>query len=239
MQVTTDEVVTLLKMQHIDMEIMRARKQLEGLPQRAVILEARTKKRTIEQKREKLDALHAEASAKLSRISDEDASLAEKQQRVQEEIDSTRSGYRDVEARSRELNGYAKRRNTLDAELAAIGEELSKIESMQAQVNQLLAGLHEKESVATESFVKEGGALKQTLSNLEGERGVLAASLPDELIALYEKTAKRTGGVAIGRLQGDSCGVCRMVIEGGHLIDMKRQGNLAPCPQCGRLLILQ
>ena len=46
-------------------------------------------------------------------------------------------------------------------------------------------------------------------------------------------------GSWILRLQGSNCGVCRMAIEGGRLIDMKGQGNVAPCPQCGRLLILE
>ncbi|MFR3091115.1 MAG: hypothetical protein ACLTMP_04745 [Eggerthella lenta] len=50
MHVDTDDLATLLKMQHLDLEAMRDKKKLEELPQRAVILEARSKK-AIEQKR--------------------------------------------------------------------------------------------------------------------------------------------------------------------------------------------
>ena len=239
MHADTDDLATLLKMQHIDLEIMRANKKLQELPQRAAILEARTKRRGIEQKRAQLEALHADADARLARISDEDGALVEKQRRVQEEIDATRGGYRDVEARAKELNGFAKRRNTLEGGLSAVGEELSRIEGVQAQVQQILGDLDEREARATESFVKEGGSLKQELARHEAERARLAASLPAGLLAAYEKTASRTGGVAVGRLQGGSCGVCRMAIEGGRLIDMKAQGNLAACPQCGRLLIIE
>lgn len=239
MHVDTDDLATLLQMQHLDLEILRAKKKLEELPQRKTILEARTKKKAIEQKRAQLDGLHAEANRKLSRLSDEDASLIEKQHRVQEEIDSARGDYRGVEARTKELNGFAKRRNTLEVELTALGEELAKIEGVQAQVTQMLDGLNAEEQKATESFVKEGGALKDAVARGEAQRAMLASSLPKELLAAYEKTAARTGGVAVGRLQGGNCGVCRMTIEGGRLIDMKSQGNVAPCPQCGRLLILE
>ena len=79
MHVDTDDLATLLKMQHLDLEAMRDKKKLEELPQRAVILEARSKKKAIEQKRAQLDALHAKADAQLSRIDDEDRSLSEKQ----------------------------------------------------------------------------------------------------------------------------------------------------------------
>ena len=80
---------------------------------------------------------------------------------------------------------------------------------------------------------------QDALARIEAERAMLASSLPADLLDAYKKTAARTGGVAVGRLQGSNCGVCRMAIEGGRLIDMKGQGNVAPCPQCGRLLILE
>ncbi|WP_080797704.1 zinc ribbon domain-containing protein [Arabiibacter massiliensis] len=239
MRIDTDDLATLLQMQHIDLEVLRARKKLEALPQRKAILDARSKKKAVGQKRDQLDALRAEAERKLSVIGDEDAALADKQRRAQEEIDAARGDYRGVEARTKELNGFAKRRNTLEAELTAVGEELSKIEGVIAQVGQMLSGLDAEEQKATESFVKEGGALKDSIARAEAERAMLSSSLPKELLDAYEKTAARTGGVAVGRLQGESCGVCRMAIEGGRLIDMRRAGNLAPCPHCGRLLILE
>ena len=228
MHVDTDDLATLLKMQHLDLEAMRDKKKLEELPQRAVILEARSKKKAIEQKRAQLDALHAKADAQLSRIDDEDRSLSEKQRQVQSEIDAVRGDYRGVEARTKELNGFAKRRNTLEADLTAVGDELIS----EAQHTR-------DEAEATAAFVKEGGALKDALARIEAERAMLASSLPADLLDAYKKTAARTGGVAVGRLQGSNCGVCRMAIEGGRLIDMKGQGNVAPCPQCGRLLILE
>ena len=224
MHVDTDDLATLLKMQHLDLEAMRDKKKLEELPQRAVILEARSKKKAIEQKRAQLDALHAKADAQLSRIDDEDRSLSEKQRQVQSEIDAVRGDYRGVEARTKELNGFAKRRNTLEADLTAVGDELAKIEGVQAQVASALESLERQEAEATAAFVKEGGALKDALARIEAERAMLASSLPADLLDAYKKTAARTGGVAI---------------EGGHLIDMKGQGNVAPCPQCGRLLILE
>lgn len=239
MHVDTDDLATLLQMQHIDLEARRAKKTLEELPQRQVILEARSKKKAIEQKRARLDAMYTEANAKFTRISDEDATLAEKQRKTQSEIDAARGDYRGVESRAKELNGFAKRRNVLEGDLTAVGEELAKIDAVRAQVSQAVANLNAQEAEATTTFVKEGGALKETLARLEAKRAMLSSSLPKELLETYEKTAARTGGVAVGRLQGSSCGACRMEIEHGRLIDMKARGNVAPCPQCGRLLILE
>ena len=239
MHVDTDDLATLLKMQHLDLEALRVKKQLEELPQRAVILEARSKKKAIEQKRAQLDALHAKADAQLAHIDEEDASLAEKQRHVQGEIDAVRGDYRGVEARTKELNGFAKRRNALEVELTRLGEELAKIEGVQSQVSQALAEVDKQEAAAIVSFQREGGALQAEIARMSADREGMSAELSPELRDTYNRTASRTGGVAVGRLQGSNCGVCRMAIEGGRLIDMKGQGNVAPCPQCGRLLILE
>ena len=102
---------------------MRDKKKLEELPQRAVILK-RARRRRRSSRRAQLDALHAKADAQLSRIDDEDRSLSEKQRQVQSEIDA---GARRLPRRGgahEGANGFAKRRNTLEADLT-VGDELA------------------------------------------------------------------------------------------------------------------
>lgn len=239
MQARTDDVSAMLGMQHIDFELMRAKKRYDELPQRGIIMQAREKKRVIEQKREQLDGMHSAAASKFSRISDEDALLADKQKRVQDEIDAARGDYRSVEARTKELNGFAKRRNVLEEDLTKLGEELSKIEKVQAQVARALVEFDRQESEATEAFRKEGGDLKNQIAQLEAQRAPLVSALPPELATAYDRAAEQGNGVAIGRLHDGCCGVCRAVIDKGRLIDLKAQAPLAVCPNCNRLLVVE
>lgn len=239
MQARTDDVSAMLGMQHIDFELMRAKKRYDELPQRGIIMQAREKRRMIEQKREQLDGMHSVASGKLNRISDEDTLLANKQRRVQDEIDAARGDYRSVEARTKELNGFAKRRNVLEEELTKLGEELSKIEKVQTQVARALVEIDRQESEATEDFRKEGGDLRNQIAQLEAQRAPLVAVLPPELAAAYDRAAEQGNGVAIGRLHDGCCGVCRAVIDKGRLIDLRAQAPLASCPNCNRLLVVE
>lgn len=239
MQVDTEVLAVLLQIQQKDRDIAQAQRELHELPQRAAILEARSKRREVEQKRDQLEELHGKSSEKYSKLADEDAKLAEKQRKAQEEIDKSHSDYRDIEAHSKELNGYAKRRATLEEELMAATEELDRIEGLQAQVKKLLEDLDDREAQATDSFVKEGGALKQKEAACQAEREQLAGQVPADLMGTYEKTLRRCGGVALGFLKGNTCGVCRSGIEHGRLVDLKSSGNLVVCPNCGRLLIIE
>ena len=238
MQANRDDLATLLQLQQIDMGIARVNKELSELPQRKVIVAAREKRRAIEQKRDKVAALKKEAEAQLSRVGDEDASLADKQRAAQEAVDKAQGNYRNVEARTKEMNGFAKRRATLEAELDRLGAELAKIEEVESQVTSALAAVERQEAEATASFQKQGGALKNDEARLQAQRSHLAAQLPQDLLATYEKTAARSGGVAVARLLDGKCGACRPVIQGGRLIDLKAQAPLGVCPACKRLLIV-
>lgn len=238
MQLKTDDLAALLQIQHIDVEALRAQKKLEALPQRKAILELRAKRRVVQEKRDEVQKMHDEITARLNKLSDEDAQLADKQHAVQEEIDSVKSDYRSVEARTKELNGFAKRRGTIDEDVTSIGEELAKVEAVQAQVEAALSQIDKAEAAATDAFVKEGGALKKQEHSHAAQRKELAAQVTPDVLALYEKTAARTGGVALARLQDTACGACRVPLDHGRLVDLKSHGNVGVCPNCGRLLIL-
>lgn len=239
MEVTREQIDALLQLQQIDLELMRQKKQLEELPQRGLILAAREKKAGIAEKQSKAQALKRETAKRLTRINDEDASLAKKQQGVQAAIEAAQGNYRNVEARTKELNGIAKRRAVLSEELDKITVEVAKIEDLEAQIALALEEITARENAAIDSFKREGGALKLSISQLEQRGADIADALPKAILDLYTKAAARSGGVAIARLDATRCGACRSAIEGGRLIELKSQAPLGSCPHCKRLLIVE
>lgn len=238
MQASRDDLAALLQLQQIDLEAMRQTKQLEELPQRATILATRQKRETVEAKRAQVATLRKEAVRKLTRITDEDASLAKKETGVQAAIEAAHGDFRNAEARTKELAGIAKRRASLADDHDAAAEELAKVEGLEGQIERMLAELDSQEQAAVTSFQREGGALKAGIAQLQAQRAAIAAELSPELLSLYEKAAARSGGVAVGRLDGNRCGACRAPIDGGRLIDLKAQAPLGTCPACKRLLII-
>lgn len=237
MQVKDEDISTLIELQHNDMELLRVQKAIADLPQRKTIVAARKKIKAIEEKQETVGKLRAKAEEKLADISEEDGKLAAKQEEAQKAVDST-SGYRDVEAHTREMDGYAKRRATLEEDLAAVDAELDKISAVEKQISTALAQLRETESAATAEFQSQGGELKKQEADLTASHDQIAANLPADLKARYDRAAKHCGGVAVALLRDDACGACRAPIEQGHLIDLKAHAPLGECPNCKRLLIV-
>ena len=136
------------------------------------------------------------------------------------------------------MDGYAKRRATLEEDLAAVDAELDKISAVEKQISTALAQLRETESAATAEFQSQGGELKKQEADLAASHDQIAANLPADLKARYDRAAKHCGGVAVALLRDDACGACRAPIEQGHLIDLKAHAPLGECPNCKRLLIV-
>lgn len=239
MNATAAEIEILEKIQAIDLELLRSQKELDELPQRATIAAARQKRATLEQKLEQISALKKETTKKVTRITDEDASLVKKEHGVQAAINAAQGDYRNVDARSKELAGIEKRRGTLAENLETLHGELTRIEGLASQVGSAIEALNAEESRATASFKKEGGALQDTIRSQQAARQQLAEGVSAELMRAYDKIVARSGGVAIGHLTGSQCGICRAPIDSGRLIDLRNHAPLGECPSCKRLLIIE
>lgn len=237
MEATRGDIEGLFELQRIDLEIKRLSKELDELPQRGVIVAAREKKTAIEAKAEKVVELKRATIKKITRIDDEDASLAKKEAGVQAAIDAAHGDFRNVEARTKELAGIVRRRATIAEDRAGVSAELDKVNAMETQIALALEEIGAKEQQAIDSFQKQGGDLKLAIAKLEASRGQAEAKVSSELLAIYNRTTARSG-VAIGVLDGNRCGACRTAIDGGRLIDLRNQAPLGICPSCKRLLVI-
>lgn len=156
MEATRDDIEGLFELQRIDLEIKRLSKELDELPQRGIIVAARDKKTAIEAKSEQVAELKRATTKKITRIDDEDASLAKKEAGVQAAIDAAHGDFRNVEARTKELAGIVRRRATIAEDRAGVAAELDKISAMEAQISLALEEIGAKEQEAIDSFQKQG-----------------------------------------------------------------------------------
>ena len=238
MKADPSALVALLQLQQIDIDTLRAQKKLDELPQRDVILGLRKKRAEIESKMAQVEKMRETSDKNFSKINDEDARLIEKQKSVQEKIDHVQGDYRAVDSLTKELGGIAKRRNTLETELASISERVSQIAAVQEQIMNALALVNTQESEKIASFQKEGGALTNEIARLQNTRKNCIAEIGEDLFSLYEKKSSKGGGIGVARLNAGSCGVCRNKIDDGKLLQIRAEAPLSECPACKRLLVV-
>lgn len=238
MQAAPKEIATLLQLQELDMGLLRAKKKLDELPQRERILALRAKMQEVEKQLDQIQEMRKEVDRGLTQINDEDARLTQKQEEVQKKIDLAQGDYRAVESLTKELGGIAKRRNTLETDLVPLAEKSNKISAVQKQVEEAFALLKRQEAESIVSFQEEGGALTNEVAQLQAGRNASAAKLDASLLDVYQKKMQRLGGIAVARLQGDTCSVCRNHIDGGKLLQLQAEAPLSECPTCKRMMVI-
>lgn len=201
-------------------------------------MQARKKREALNEKLEQIRALRKDATKRLTRIDDEDASLQKKEAGVQAAIEAAGNDFRNAESRTKELDGIFRRRNELSSNREEVDAELSKIKSLESQGNAALAELDDSEAKATESFKSEGTAIMKSIAANRAKRDAILEQVSPDVERLYRKTSELFDTVFIGKLEGSGCSVCRAKIEPGRLIAIMNEAPLSTCPNCKRLLII-
>ena len=134
MRIDSEVLAAFLHMQELDVQIIRAEKQLQELPERKAVADAMAKRRAVAAKAEQVEKLAAKAEDKLARITEEDDGLAGKARRIQDEIEQAQGDFRTVDARTKELTGVQERRDALEEDMRAVDAELEKIKAVRAQI---------------------------------------------------------------------------------------------------------
>ncbi len=239
MQASYDDLDILLEVQRIDIEVMQTKKTRASLPQRIQVVKVRKKRDEISPKLQQVIDLQEATEAKVTKIEDEDRSLAQKQERAQEIITAAGSDFRKAESHSKDMAGVAKRRMALEENLKKLNAEIDKMKAVRKQLEDAIQACDDEEASLKDAYREKDAELVDKAKGLLDKRSELVANLPTDLVDAYDKTAVKTGGVALGRLEeGGGCSVCRSVISGGRLIDLMNQAPVGVCPNCKRMLII-
>ncbi len=239
MKANVDELAALLKLQNCDLQALQARKRLEQAPEREKLAALTQKREALEEKAAQVESMRERVESEVAAIEREDAQLVTKQARVQDLISLAGTDYRSIETHSKELNGIAKRRTTLEEKLVSTSDELDKIEALRAQIEQAQTLVSGEESRTRERFESMTSQVEAEIKAAEAEGSVQERKLSAPLLKAYRAAALRSGGVAVARLTEGRCGACRSVIEQGHLIALRAEAPLGTCPVCKRLLIVE
>jgi predicted nucleic acid-binding Zn-ribbon protein len=228
----------LLDLTKADLALLRQKKQLEGLPQRAKLLELRTKRAEVQAKAQQVAAMRRESEQAGKALADEEASLKERSAEAQAKIDET-SNYKEVTALSREIEGFARRLEKLEFEALTQMERLDKIATVEAQVQAALEKLAHQDAELLSSYQADGVALQKEQRATQQLREQLAELLAPELLKRYEKTREAKGGVGAAHLEGSHCSACRVDLSEGQKAKLKAGPKIGECPYCHRLLVME
>ncbi len=235
-----DEASILIELQDHDLRALRLNRQLDEMPEKRVILSARTKIAEIESILARTQAATRTIEASAKRLEDE---IAVYNAKIEVEQAKLLSGQvklpKELQAISLELSALKRRVDALENDLLA---EMTKLETAAEQAAKVSAAIEagrrkEKELVA--AFKDRGGHLVAEIDALNAERERLAHGLSKPVRERYEALRQSRGGIAVGVLEEATCSVCRVGMPAGQLDGLLGGPDVGTCPMCHRMLIVR
>jgi predicted nucleic acid-binding Zn-ribbon protein len=228
----------LLELQRVDTTLDQLAYRRAHLPERAEAAGAASAMEVAERRRGELSARNEELDAAVEGLEREGGSLTAQKSRLEAQL-KTVIAPREAEALMHELDTLAHRRDELDDRELAYLEEQSGIADELGALDAQLPELRSRVDVAAGALAAAEAVVDGEVADLGAARSDVSARIDGGLERRYEQLRARFGGVAIARLEGSRCGGCNLNLSTTELADVRGvpAGEMAECPQCGRLLV--
>lgn len=236
MNATPADQRRLVEVAALDARIRQADHARKNPPQAGRVQELLAHRQTLSQELTKRLGARDDLRTELSRIESDVAVVDARSARDSERLAAS-SNSKEAQGLESEIASLARRKSDLeDAELelmerleladAAVAEQEALIAQTNAQGAELSA---EGKRVVAEATASFDAATR--------DREAVAATVPADLLAHYDKLAVRSAGAAL--LVARTCEGCRMVLAGTDLqvIRQAPEDAVIMCPECGCILV--
>ncbi|MEU9441377.1 C4-type zinc ribbon domain-containing protein [Streptomyces sp. NPDC048304] len=232
--------IRLLEVQDLDVRLQQLAHKRRSLPEHAEI-DALT--RDLTQLRDLLVAAQTEESdtAREQTKAEQDVDqVRQRAARDQQRLDSGAvTSPKDLSNLQHEIASLAKRQGDLED---VVLEVMERREAAQERVTELTERVASVQSKIDDATARRDAACEQIDSeaaSVTKEREVVAASVPADLLKLYDKLRGQQGGIGAAKLYARTCQGCRQELAITELNEIRAAApdTVVRCENCRRILV--
>lgn len=229
----------LLDLQAIDIALTQLAHRSKSLPEHAELDRLARELSTMEDQRVRAQVAVDDLDRDISRLERDAEQVRARKDKDQTRLDAGTGPARELEALQHEIATLNRRQSELeDAEL----ELMEQRETAQAALDEIVARLTETREVRAAAEQRRDEALAGIAKDEEFRRSgrrPLAADLPADLVALYDKIRESSGGIGAAMLRQGRCEGCRLELAGGDKARVKAAApdEVVRCEECRRILV--
>jgi predicted nucleic acid-binding Zn-ribbon protein len=237
MKASPEDQAKLVEVGRIDMDILRATKALASLPEKAAAAEQETHlvsaREEFRRAQEEVDGLQSELAR-----AESDVELVDKRIALDTERLATTSSAKDAQGFEHELASLAQRKSLLeDLEL----EIMEKLEQASALRDQLKARVAQVEATLGElrsAISSQTSDTDASLAQWNASRQEIVATLPEDLVALYDRQRERYGqGVSVLTGTVSSASGVQLTESDLQTIRKAADDEVVLCPDSNAILV--
>lgn len=232
------ESQALLRLQEIDLQLMRDSHALRQMPQQKRLAALAQAKKKLKSELQKIVGQRKDAQMELDDNEERHIRLLQIMDEVREKAQE--SGYREVGDIESQLTSLAKKVEKLEFAHGELQASLGKLEKAEANARALGDRLDSEGEELEASYKRDSADIMARVRELARERKAVLAQLSPQTARTYDEKSKRFGGLAVERLQGNVPSVCRVKLQPSQYGDLRSAGEpIAECPYCHRMLVVE
>ena len=137
-----------------------------------------------------------------------------------------------------EVDSLKEQRLRLEDQLLEVELRLDSANREQSAAAQDVLEREKARSTDVEGWKHEVRTLNDSITRTDARRETQKIKIAPRALLVYEDVRRRRGGMAVARVQGSTCGACRIQMPDSVRKKVFNSDVLAQCPNCERILYL-
>jgi predicted nucleic acid-binding Zn-ribbon protein len=238
--VSLEELEAVLLVQERDIALDQLRHKREALPERAALTANATEWRRRETERAEVSERHRVVLAEEKRIDDEAAIVGGKADDVNTKLYSgTVTSPKELQAMQADIDALKRRRSDLEDEELEVMEKRETLDAELAAVDASIAALRAKVEELTATIAATEAEIDAEIASETATRAQLAAPITESLLRDCEKRRIQNRGAGAARLVGTTCQACHLTIPSTEAEQIRRGAGsvVSYCDNCSAILV--
>lgn len=231
------ETDALVRVQQIDLALMRHKRTLSAMPQTKKLVTIRAARKKLASELSRIVGKRKDLEMDLDENMRSHLRLEEIVEEVQQKFDAGTAGYRELADLESQLTSLAKRIEKREFQNKELTAKLDKVKAAEADVRAMDERLVSEAQAQTQSFREQTADIEKDVRMLEHERAEVVKNISDDVMERYTEAAKRFDGLAVETLKGNRPSLCSVNIPPSSFGDIRRGPAITECPYCHRLLV--
>lgn len=234
---TQKDIITLVRLQNINIESAKLKDYLQNVPDRIKDLDQRLDEftRNVENDEQRIDEFN-----KAYRTFESDIQLnLGKIEKSEVKLRSVKTN-KEYQSSLKEIDDIKAVNSNLEDEMLEILEQVETAEQSLSASKQQYSMIVDEIKQDKESLIQAAEKNKQELAALESDREAVAASIDAGLLKIFKyQLLKHSDGVAIAEVKSEVCQGCNMNIPPQMYNDLQKDTSFKYCPSCERIIYWQ
>lgn len=233
------ETQALLRLQEIDLELMRLNTTLKAMPQQKKLSAIAAAERNLAGKRKAIVGQRKDAEMELEDNEAAQRKTTERVSEVQGEAAERAQDFRGIRDLEAHLTALAKQLEKLEYKHGVLEANLERLLKAEQNAEDLARRLAEEREAQQAAYERSSADLMARVRTLADERTRVVADISEQSSAAYTRAAKRFGGLAVERLRGNVPTTCRVKLQQGVFNELMHGPLVTECPYCHRMLVTE